>query len=200
MGVKLYEIWRKSEGKSLRRLKTMKIQSKRSIVLYIAMSLDGYIAREDGNVDWLYDVEGKGDNGYSSFYDSVDTLIMGNKTYEHTKELATEFPYQSKECYVFSRKQDGNDENVHFVNGSFSGFIQKLQARNNGGKVWIVGGAEIVDMFMKEKLVTEFIISIIPTVLGKGIPLFKYDNPEINLNLNHIKQYGQIAQLHYEKI
>lgn len=90
---------------------------KRQVVLYIAVSLDGYIARENGEIDWLYDVEGEGDNGYSEFYQTIDTVLMGNKTYEHTFELADQFPYPDKGCYVFSRSERQPSPHVTFVKG-----------------------------------------------------------------------------------
>lgn len=182
-----------------RRLKVVKKAGEKTIVLYVAASLDGYIARKDGSVDWLYGVTGEGDNGYHAFYDTVDTIIMGNKTYEHMKKLADEFPYKGKECYVFCRRHIGNDENVQFINDNIANFIQKLQGQITDKKIWIVGGAELLVLFLKENLVDEFIISIMPTILGEGISLFKSNNPEINLKLINIQQYGEIAQLYYER-
>lgn len=170
----------------------------RNTVLYIAASLDGFIAREDGSIDWLEVAEGDGDNGYRAFYETIDTIIMGNKTYQHTKILTDDFPYKGKQCFVFSRQKEIQDENVHFINEEIPSFLQKLKEQD-GSKIWIVGGAVLLDAFMKADLVDEFIISIIPINLGKGIPLFKTNNPEVQLKLTHIQQYGQIAQLHYKK-
>nr|WP_263326845.1 dihydrofolate reductase family protein [Neobacillus sp. Marseille-Q6967] len=173
--------------------------SKRKIVLYIAASLDGFIAREDGSIDWLEAAEGEGDNGYSAFYDTVDTIIMGNKTYQHTKVLADEFPYRGKKCYVFSRQNQTDDDHVQFINEDIPSFIHKLKEQD-GLKIWIVGGADLLDAFLKEKLVDEFVVAIIPAILGNGIPLFKENNPELKLKLTKMKQYGQIAILNYKKI
>jgi len=170
------------------------MKNNRNIVLFIATSLDGYIARGDGTVDWLEAVEGEGDNGYSTFYETIDTLIMGNKTYEQLKTLVDEFPYKDKICYVLSRKEQHHDENVQFIN-DVSAFLEQVK----GSNIWLVGGAVLLDEFMKEDLVDEFIISVIPILLGKGIPLFKNGNPEVELELVHMRQFGQIAQLHYKK-
>jgi dihydrofolate reductase len=170
----------------------------RNTILYIAASLDGYIAREDGSIDWLESAEGEGDNGYSNFYSTIDTVNMGNKTYQHTKILADEFPYKGKTCYVFSRQKQPNDENVQFINEDLSEFIKKVKEQP-GSNIWIVGGAELLDQFMKENLVDEFIVAIIPTILGKGIPLFKAGNPESKLTLTDMQKSGQIALLHYKK-
>ncbi|MGG1662060.1 dihydrofolate reductase family protein [Brevibacillus sp. NRS-1366] len=169
---------------------------KRPVVLFIAATLDGYIARENGDIHWLYEAEGERDNGYSEFYDTIDTVLMGNKTYEHTFELADQFPYPGKKCYVFSRSEHEPSPDVTFVTEDVVGFIEKLKEQE-GSKIWIVGGAEILDVLLKGKLVDEFIISIMPTMLGKGIPLFKGDNPELKLSLTETKRFGQIVQLHY---
>ncbi|AJS60921.1 dihydrofolate reductase family protein [Paenibacillus sp. IHBB 10380] len=169
---------------------------KRSIVLYIAASLDGYIARENGEIDWLYEVEGEGDNGYDEFYQTIDTVLMGKTTYDHTFELADQFPYPDKKCYVFSRSAQDPSPHATFIKDDVSGFVAKLKEQE-GAKIWIVGGAEILDVLLKEKLVDEFIITIVPTILGKGIPLFKKDNSEMKLVLNKTIRFGQFIQLHY---
>ena len=76
----------------------------RKVVLFIATSLDGYIATENDSLDWLYKVEGEGDNGYSEFYETVDTILMGRRTYDWIlKHVTGDFPYKNKECFVFSR-------------------------------------------------------------------------------------------------
>ncbi|MBU7314118.1 dihydrofolate reductase family protein [Paenibacillus oleatilyticus] len=169
---------------------------RRPVVLYIAATLDGYIARENGEIDWLYEVEGEGDNGYSEFYQTIDTVLMGNKTYEHTFELADQFPYSDKKCYVFSRSEKELSPYVTFVTEDVPGFVEKLKEQE-GSKIWIVGGAEILDVLLKRKLVDEFIIAFTPTILGKGKPLFKGDNPELKLSLTETKRFGQIVQHHY---
>lgn len=166
------------------------------VILYIAVSLDGYIAREDGSVDWLDDLEVEGDGGYSEFYDSIDTVIMGNKTYQHTKILADEYPYPGKRSYVYSRTAQAADEHVQFVSGDPAVWMQQVK-EEAGSNIWLIGGAEVLDAFMKADLVDEFIISYIPVILGSGIPLFKTGNAEVKLRLIDVKQYGQMAQLHY---
>ncbi|WP_289139379.1 dihydrofolate reductase family protein [uncultured Brevibacillus sp.] len=169
---------------------------KRPVVLFIATTLDGYIARENGEINWLYEVEGEGDNGYSEFYETIDTVLMGNKTFEHTFELADEFPYPDKKCFVFSRSEHEPSSLVTFVTEDVPGFVENLKEQE-GSKIWIVGGAQILDVLLKGKLVDELIISIVPTILGKGIPLFKQDNQEMKLSLTETKRFGQIVQLHY---
>lgn len=170
----------------------------KKVILYIAVSLDGYIAREDGRVDWLDEVEAEGDGGYGAFYDSIDTVIMGNKTYEHTKILADAYPYPGKRSYVYSRSAQGADEHVQFVSGDPAVWMQQVK-EEAGSNIWLIGGAELLDAFMKADLVDEYIVSYIPVILGSGIPLFKSGNAEVKLRLKEVKRYGQMAQLHYVK-
>ena len=170
---------------------------KKNIVVYIAASLDGYIARENGEIDWLESVEGEGDNGYEAFYQTCDAVVMGKATYDHVLKLTPEFPYPDKKCYVFSRSAQGKDQYVEFVNESVASFLNNLN--HDTKKIWLVGGADILADFLKAERVDEFIISVIPILLGAGIPLFKQGIPEMHLKLTDMKQYGQIAQLYYEK-
>ncbi|MET3687237.1 dihydrofolate reductase [Priestia megaterium] len=170
---------------------------KKKIVVYIGASLDGYIARENGEIDWLESVEGEGDNGYEAFYQTCDAVVMGKATYDHVLKLTPEFPYLSKKRYVFSRSAQGKDQYVEFMNESVALFLNNLSQETK--KIWLVGGADILADFLTAKRVDEFIISVIPVLLGAGIPLFKRGIPEMNLKLTDIKQYGQIAQLYYEK-
>jgi dihydrofolate reductase len=172
------------------------MSSKRKVVLFIAVSLDGYIARENGNLDWLNAIEGEGDNGFTEFYQTIDTMIMGKATYNQLLTLVDEFPHSDKTCYVFSRSENRQDQYVEFVNEDVAQFTSKLK-NQDGSNIWLVGGADLLDIYIKEKLVDEFIVTISPIVLGAGIPLFKEDNPEVNLELKEHKLFGQFVQLRY---
>lgn len=172
----------------------------RKNVLYIAVSLDGMIAREDGSIDWLEEFEGEGDNGYSDFYQTVDTVILGWSTYEHVKVLTPVFPYQDKTCYVFTGSPYSyQDEHVTFINEGARAFTDRLK-QEKGLNIWIAGGAELVNAFMKEDGIDEFIITVIPVVLGSGIPLFQELTNETKLRLKGMKQFGQAVQLQLCKI
>lgn len=169
----------------------------RKAAMFIASSLDGYIATKDESLDWLYSVEGKGDNGYSKFYEDVDTVIMGKKTYDWlmNQDLST-FPYEGKERYVFTHSSL-EDKNVISTDEAPAKFIERMK-RNKGGKMWVVGGGELIHSFLKEKLVDEIIITIAPSIIGRGIPLFKEGGYSLDLNLIGIQQFNQFAELHYE--
>lgn len=168
---------------------------RRKIVLFIACSLDGYIARVNGGIDWLFDDQ---DYGYTQFYESIDTVLVGRKTYEQASSFE-EFPFEGKECYVFSRSVDREDENVKFVDGDIVNFTEELRGRE-GKDIWLVGGAEIIQVLLSANLIDRFTISFHPILLGDGIPLFKKQEDETKLVLiDSISFSTGLAQLHYEK-
>lgn len=169
----------------------------RKIVLYIATSLDGYIATEDDSLDWLFKIEGEGDNGYSEFLSSIDTVLLGRRTYDWIMNMEKgDFPYKDKKCYVFSKSKSENNEHVEFVDGDIHEFVKKVK-KSDGENIWIVGGGSLLHSFIKEKLVDEFIITVAPTLIGRGIPLFKEMDFEIELILKGIRQFNQFAELRY---
>jgi dihydrofolate reductase len=165
----------------------------RKVVLYIACSLDGYIAGTDDDINWLFSDE---DYGYSKFLASIDTVIMGRRTYDQVLRMGP-FPYQGKDCYVFSRSVMGGDDNVEFVDRPVIEFVQTLR-ENQGSDIWLVGGSELIDAFMKERLVDDFIVSIHPVVLGGGISLFKSGLPRQDLVLKGDTAFSSgLVQVHY---
>ncbi|MGV3489181.1 MAG: dihydrofolate reductase family protein [Tuberibacillus sp.] len=174
---------------------------KRKVVLYIAESLDGYIARKDDELDWLFKVDGDGDNGYGKFYETVDTILLGRRTYDwilgHEKG---NFPYKNKECYVFSRSETQHDnESVQFYNGSLTELIRHLKSQD-GKNIWLVGGGDLILSFIKENLIDECRITIAPSIIGNGIPLFKEGDYELELSLKGMDRYNQFVELQYDVI
>lgn len=173
------------------------MDKKRKLVLFIASSLDGYIATNDESLEWLYRVEGEGDNGFSEFYNTVDTIIMGKNTYDWIlNQDLKEFPYKNKDCYVFTRSSAVNNENVKFVNGDISEFIKKLKDKD-GKNIWIVGGGNLLQSFIQRGLVDELILTIAPTLLGKGIHLFREGEYQLDLSLKRMRHFNQFIELHY---
>ena len=158
----------------------------RKVILFIASSLDGYIARKDGGIDWLFSDD---DYGYKKFYSSVDTVIMGRKTYDVAKGFEKE-PFAGKEVIVFSRKRDGcaNDP----VKASMQ--LKKKKGKN----IWLVGGSQIISVLMNAGLVDEIINSVHPIIIGNGIPLFDRID-ETSLKLINTKRFPSgLVQLHYD--
>ena len=164
------------------------------IIVYIASSLDGYVARENGSIDWLPEVA---ESGYDAFYKSVDTVIMGKTTYDQVLTFG-EYPYKDKKSFVFTRTNQNKDENTEFLS-DVEKFV-KDGFPGAGENIWLVGGAQIIASFLKQGVVDEIIITVIPVLLGKGIPLFKNIENETKLELIKTEKYGQLVDLHYKII
>lgn len=147
----------------------------RKIILYSAMSLNGKIARLDGQVDWLDDVphkEGE-DYGYYAFYDSIDTTIQGYNTFDLLMSWDIDWPYPEKKNYVVTRKQDlENTEHVEFISQNHLDFIQKLK-EEEGGDIWLIGGGQLNTMMLNAGLIDEMILHVMPIVIPEGIALFE---------------------------
>lgn len=142
------------------------------VVLYIATSLDGYIAAPDGDLDWLTSYEGEGDHGYGDFIEGIGALVMGSSTYELPLGESN-WPY-AKPTWVFSRRELPRPEgaDVRFVSGPPERAISEIGASAGGLAIWLVGGGDLVGQFMEAGLLDEIIHFIVPKALGDGIPLF----------------------------
>ncbi len=177
------------------------MKSERKVILYIAQSLDGFIAREDDDISWLSVVEREGeDYGYQAFVDTVDTVFMGRRTYEKVLSFGIEFPHKDKACFVLTNSRTGSDENVTYFNGNLETLIQDLKSKE-GGNIFTDGGAEAVRAFKSKDLIDEYVVSIIPIMLGKGIRLFKETDVESALELIGSKSYDSgLVQLNYRRV
>ncbi|MFA7096730.1 MAG: dihydrofolate reductase family protein [Gammaproteobacteria bacterium] len=169
----------------------------RKLVLFIATSLDGYIARPDGGIDWLFTDQGY---GYPEFFAGVDTVLMGRRTYEQLLALGGGYPYPGTRGYVFSRRR-GGERNAHvaFIADDVATFVQRLK-EEPGKTIWLVGGAEIARACLLHDLVDESVISVHPLVLGAGIPLFLPPLPTLRLTLARCQVYDSgLVQLTYRR-
>lgn len=167
----------------------------RKIKLNLAVSLDGFIAGPNGEYDWcLTDA----DYGLNEFINSVDTTLMGRKTYELILEFGP--PYPTLTNYVFSRTKNTSEfSNVIFVKDDISLFIKALREKP-GKDIWLYGGAEIIDELMNSHCVDEFVLSVHPLLLGSGIPLFKKQDHRTQLKLKEVIKYPSgLVQLIYIK-
>ncbi len=177
------------------------MENHRKVVLYIAQSLDGYIARENDDISWLSIVDRDNeDYGYNDFIETIDTVFMGRKTYEKVLTLGVEFPHKDKVCYVLSKNRIGVDENVQFFNGSIVDLITKIKTQQ-GKDIFLDGGSELVRLFRDNDLIDEYVISIIPVLLGKGKRLFRSTESENNLRLVKSETFDSgLVQLKYERV
>jgi dihydrofolate reductase len=168
------------------------------VVLYIATSLDGFIARKDGAIDWLtaFDTP-QTDYGYAEFCRTVDAQLMGRKTYEQALGFG-EWPHPGKPTWVFTRQRLATQrDDVFFTSADPKQALGEIEARG-ARRVWLVGGAQLAAAFLRERRVDEFVISVVPVLLGDGIPLFSPGLPEQPLKIVELNQYPTgIVQTRY---
>ena len=174
---------------------------RRKVILYIATSLDGYIAKPNDDLDFLSIVEQKGqDYGYADFVKTIDTVIVGRKTYDKVISMGYNYPHADKETYVITRTSQPSIGSVNFYTGNLKELVEKLKTKK-GKNIYCDGGAEIANELMKENLIDEYIISVIPILLGNGTKLFKDGRPELKLKLVSTQQFDKgLVQLHYKRI
>ena len=173
---------------------------KSKIIVFIAMSLDGYIATMEDDLEWLMKVQGEGDNGYSEFMKDIDTVVMGRRTYEWLmKQDMSEWPYADLTTYVWTNSEMAEDSNVTFVNRSVSE-MEAYMRQESQMNIWLVGGGGLIKSFLEHGAIDEWIITIAPVVLGGGIPLFQHGVQVQELTLVSERRYGEFLQLHYKHI
>ncbi|WP_066872042.1 dihydrofolate reductase family protein [Clostridium mediterraneense] len=172
---------------------------KRKIILNLAMSIDGYIATDDGGYDWIV---GDGDNklntdnkfDFREFLENIDIVVMGKNCYD--QDMHKEF--KDKKVYIVTSKDIKDYDNIHFVKDDICEVI-KREVEKEGKDIFLFGGGVLIDSFIKENIIDEYIIGIIPTILGKGRPLFFEGNPMINLHLDEYSVGEGITILKYSK-
>mgnify|MGYP001028204217 FL=1 len=172
------------------------------LILYIAMSLDGYIAEKDGGIGFLDETSSPSpDLDYEKFYNSLQAIILGGKTYRQIKNEISpnQRPYDGMPCYVCTRQQHPYDPNVQFTSLPPGQQVLDLISKKHQGNIWLMGGGEIVRCFMRENLIDKYYIYIMPIVLGNGILLFPPEFPKTNLKLMGCKNIGEIVELIYQK-
>lgn len=149
----------------------------RKIVLYIATSIDGLIAGKNNDLSWLEEFPNprQTDYGYQTFYQSIDTLIIGGNTYRAITAMDTPWPYGDKTTYLVSRTIDSDPGTPH-VSVLGENWITEVKAlkEQKGKDIWIVGGGEVLKQLLEANLIDLMIISQFPVLLGDGVPLFKY--------------------------
>jgi len=174
----------------------------RKISLFIATSLDGYIAKPDDDLSFLRLMEKEGeDYGYEEFTNTIDTLIVGRRTYDYVLEEIGPSHYDNgqRDVYVITRTERPQVGRTIFYTGDITELVKRLKSEK-GKNIYCDGGAEIINELLKHDLIDEFIISVIPFLLGDGIKLFKDGRPEQRLEFITAKTFETgLIQLYYRR-
>lgn len=173
------------------------------IVLYIAMSLDGFIADSDGQVGWLDQFNtAEEDYGYNDFFGTLDGVILGSKTYEQVLSFPVEYPYKTVETIVFTKrtlplpKEEGS--RIRFCSEPPKKLVADIQTQYDKD-IWLVGGAELIATFWQNQLIDKLILFVMPILLGEGILLFKPMKGTQNaILLEHSEYPNGVIKLMYQ--
>jgi dihydrofolate reductase len=181
------------------------MNTRRKIIGYIATSVDGYIARPDGDVAWLDRTRPKGNYGMGEFFKSIDTILWGHKTYSKGLEMGLERGMKASgfgagtQSYVFSRQaQESKVPGLKFIGEPIKSFAQGLR-KKRGKNIWMMGGGEIIASFLDEGEIDEFQINVVPILIGEGIRLIQPRHRCIRLKLLSSKAFSDgVVCLHYQ--
>lgn len=173
----------------------------KKIILYIATSLNGKIAKSDGSVHWLEEIPNpdKLDYGYAKFQETIDTTIQGFSTYAQVIGWDISFPYSTTKNYVLTRKNDvENTEHVEFITKNHIEIIKRIK-EGTGKDIWVIGGGQINTMLLNEGLIDEIRVFVMPIILSEGIELFELLPKETSLKLMDSTTYDTgVVELKYE--
>ena len=176
------------------------MKQQRKVILYIAASLDGYIAKPNDDLSFLSLVEKEGeDYGYAEFIKTIDTVIIGRRTYEWILNHVPEFVHEDKVTFVITHTSRPRIGNVQFYTGDLSTLVATLKSQP-GQDIFVDGGAQLVHELLKKNLIDEFVISIIPVLVGNGIRLFNEGRDELVLDLVSSTNFDKgLVQMHYRR-
>jgi len=175
------------------------VSKKRRIIVHIATSADGYIARLDGNVDWLNRPHTAGDYGMAAFFRSIDTIVWGRRTYDQSLARGGPDPFGwNLKNYVFTHHPpEAPVPGVEFVNQPVRDFTRRLRARP-GKDIFMMGGGGVIGSFLDAGQIDDFIIHVIPTFIGEGIPLIQPRPRMVKLTLAASRRFSDgVVRLHY---
>lgn len=172
---------------------------RRKIIVHIAASLDGFIARPDGGLEWLTSRPApEGFYGMNAFMRSIDTKVLGRKTYDVSLRMGAKLDSESR-TIVFSRHAPPADapSGVEFVNGPIGPFASRLR-EGPGKDIWLMGGGELIASFLDEQAIDQFVLSFVPVFIGDGIPLIARRHRHVPLKLESVDRFEDgLVQLHY---
>ena len=173
----------------------------RTLTLYIGCSLDGYIATTDDDLSFLdvANMEGE-DYGYATFTATVDTVILGRKTYDKVVSLGVPDPHPGRTMYVITRTPRASQGDIHFHTGNVVELVRKLKSEPGKG-IYCDGGAELADTLIKHDLIDRYCITQVPVLLGGGMRLFRDGRPTQSLRLIESQSFPTgVVQSWYERV
>jgi dihydrofolate reductase len=170
-------------------------------ILYIATTIDGYIARPDGNIDWLtsFPPPESGDYGYAALLESIGTIVMGRRTYEDILGFGIEWPYTGFTTYVVTHNKEytASTPQTFIINEDAVGALRSIK-HTAEKDIWIVGGGALIQSLLNDRLIDAMIISVVPKIIGDGIRLFPAPSEESQWRLTHTQSFNTgIANLLY---
>lgn len=169
-----------------------------SIFFYGCITMDGYLADKNHNMDCLYQAGTIEETDYESFYKSMDITIMGKRTFNEIENIENiDSFYPTTKNYVFTHAESLSVEGFIPVNCDIVEFVKQIEKDKN---IWVIGGNTILAPLLDNDMVDNMIIQIAPVLLGKGIPLFSQKEALKRFSLKEVKKYGQFAELIYNKI
>jgi dihydrofolate reductase len=175
------------------------VTKRRKVIVHIGTSADGYIARPDGDLEWLTSRPApKGFYGMDAFMKTVDTKVLGRKTYDISLRLGAKFD-PNNPTIVFSRHPPTADipSGVEFVSDAIGPYVSRLREQT-GKDIWLMGGGEIIASFLDAQAIDEFVISVAPVFIGEGIPLIARRHRHAPLELQSVERFEDgLVQLHY---
>lgn len=172
------------------------------LILYIAASLDGIIAQQNDDLSFLKMVEdGTEDYGYQAFYETIDTIILGKRTYDWVVKEVGFYPHLDRMNYVITRQNIAPQDQLEFYNSDLAELVSRLKKRDSEKDIFCNGGAFLVNQLLKLNLIDEIILSTVPVLLGDGIRLFQGNFAQIQLKLISFKAFKSgLVQHHYSVI
>lgn len=166
------------------------------ITLYIATSLDGFIARKNNSLDWLYElpVEEGQDHGYGDLIAQTDVVVLGRSTYEEILGFGVDWPYADQTTYVVTSQKEykASTENTKVLNSVDDESIDFLKSSSKKG-IWLVGGGQLITEFVNQGAIDNFVLTMIPRILGDGIRLFPGNPKETKLELVSAESFNSGA-------
>ncbi len=168
-----------------------------AIYFYGCISLDGFLADKNHNIDWLHEIGSVEETSYDAFYRKMDILIMGRKTYDEIKDMdnLADF-YGATKNYVLTHQEIENTNLFEFISEDIVDFLSTIPSDKN---IWIVGGNSLIAPLLDNQLIDNMYLQLAPILLGEGIPLFTQKEGKQVFDLIEVKQYGQFAELVLEK-